>query len=90
MIGVKAVMNSIFTTASSREAELTTELTTEIKIALAEAGLDEPGALAERIGTIPSTARRLLADQQWSVDIALRVIEQVGLPIDVVAVKRPA
>lgn len=75
--------NSIFTTASAREAELEAELTSQVLEALAERGLDDPGALAERIGTIPSTARRLLADDRWSVDIAIRVIEQLGLPIDV-------
>jgi hypothetical protein len=77
------VTNSIFTMASDREAKFETELTAEIVSALRERGLDEPQALAERIGTIPSTARRLLADHRWPLDIALRVIEKVDLPIDV-------
>ncbi len=81
--------NSIFTTASTREAELELELTAQIRRALAEQGLDDPVVLAERIGTIPSTARRLLVDERWSLDIALRVIEQLRLPIDV-AIRRSA
>lgn len=81
--------SSIFTTASTREAEFEVELTCQILASLAERGLDDPDALADRIGTIPSTARRLLADRRWSVDIAMRVIELLDLPIDV-AVRRSA
>lgn len=77
------VTNSIFTTASEREARFETDLTARVRASLAERGLDDPAVFAERIGTIPSTARRLLAADRWSVDIALRVIEQLELPIDV-------
>lgn len=75
--------STIFTTASAAEVALEAELTEEVKQHLRSSGLDDPHGLAASLSIVPTAAERLLSDERWPLEIVIRVIDVLRLPIRV-------
>jgi len=63
------------------EEKLLRELDRSIRRCLRERGLDQPIALAAQLGIAPSGARRLLSAESWNVEVALRLVDALQIPV---------